>query len=604
MTRIAPLQKHAYSLGGELLCSRRRAAQCFCTGLSSPDAEKLSERNMVKRLLQLLDREQRGLHEAAYLLGFFALLSQLLGFLRDRLLAAEFGAGAALDVYYAAFRVPDFIFIVSASAVSLSVIIPFLSRKMAEGKDAARAFLDSIFTAFFLCIIAVSVAAFFAAPFLAVTLFPGFSEGAQTDTALLMRIMLLQPILLGLSNLFASVTQLSRRFLIYAVSPLLYNAGIIAGILFLYPVLGISGLAWGVVLGALLHFLIQIPAIMRQGFLPWFMLRLRFSELREVLALSLPRTLALSAQNISVLALTALGSLFGVGSIAVFNFAWNLQSVPLAIVGASYSLAAFPTLAGLWSAGAREKFLETVSASVRHILFWSLPALVLFIVLRAQIVRTVLGAGAFDWADTRLTAAAVALFAVSVAAQSLSLLFTRAYYAAGKTKVPVVVSLFGAAFIIGFSFLFVRWFAEASLLRYFIESLLRVSDIAGTEVLMLPLAYSLGVSGSAIAFWLLYERQFARMPTALRSFWQSFAASVIMGFVAYLLLNVFDDVFALQTALGIFSQGLLAGLGGIAVGATVLYFLGSQEIREVWRTLHHKIWKAKVIGPDPTDTAF
>ena len=225
-------------------------------------------------------------------------------------------------------------------------------------------------------------------------------------------------------------------------------------------------------------------------------------------------------------------------------------------------------------------------------------------VLRAQIVRTVLGAGAFDWNDTRLTAAALALFAVSVVAQSLILLFTRGYYAAGRTRVPLIVSLCGAGATIGFSFLLVKLFAEVSPLRYFVESLLRVSNIPGTEVLILPLAYSLAVSGSAFAFWLLYERQFEKLSAALRTFWQSFASSVIMGFVAYLLLNVFDNVFNLQTALGIFSQGLCAGVGGIAAGGTVLYFLGSQELREVWRTLHRKIWKAKFIGPDPTETTF
>lgn len=559
---------------------------------------------MVKRLLKLFDREISGLHEAAYLLGFFALLSQLIGLLRDRMLAGEFGAGSSLDIYYAAFRVPDLIFIFGASMVSLSVLIPFLARKAAEGKDAARAFLDSVFTSFFLFILLVSAAAFFLAPFLCAALFPGFSPSALEDTVSLMRIMLLQPIFLGLSNLFASVTQLSRRFLVYAVSPLLYNAGIVLGVLYFYPVLGLQGLAWGVVLGALLHFLIQIPVLARQGLLPRFTLRLCFSELLEVVVVSLPRTLALSSKNIAVLVLTALGSLLGIGSIAVFNLSWNLQSIPLSIVGASYSLAAFPTLAGLWSAGKREKFLEALSDSVRHILFWSMPAFVLLITLRAQIVRTVLGAGAFDWADTRLTAASLAIFSLSVVAQSLILLFTRGYYAAGKTKIPVVVSFLGAVFTVIFAFLFAKLFAAIPFLHYFIESLLRVPDLSGTEMLTLPLAYSIAVSGSAIAFWFLYEKQFAKLSVAFRSFCQSFAASVIMGFVAYLMLNVFDDLFNLQTALGVFAQGLFSGIGGIAVGAAVLYFLGNQEIREVWRTLHHKIWKARFIGPDPTDASF
>lgn len=572
---------------------------------------------MVKKLFKFFEREISGLHEAAYLLGAFALLSQLLGFLRDRLLAARFGAGEELDMYFAAFRVPDLIFIFGASLVSLSVLIPFLSRKLAEGRETARAFLDRIFSAFFVLLAAVSGVAWFLAEPLTSALFPGFSEPARETATALTRIMLLQPLLLGVSNLYASVTQLERRFFVYAVSPVLYNAGIIAGILFFYPLFGLAGLAWGVVLGAALHLLIQVPVVARSSLLPRPTARIRFPELGEVVRVSLPRTLALSAQNLSVLVLTSLGSALGVGSIAVFNFAWNLQSVPLSLVGASYSLAAFPTLARLWSDGNREKFLETLSAAVRHILFWSFPALALFVVLRAQIVRTVLGAGAFDWNDTRLVAASLALFAVSVVAQSLLLLFTRAYYAAGKTRTPLFVSIGGAFCTVLFAFLFAKLFAAAPLFRFFVESLLRVSDMTGTAVLALPLAYSLGTIASAVVLWVSFSRQFtphldarehgagcARLSTALRTFGESFSASVIMGFVAYLLLNVFDDIFNIRTTLGIFSQGLFAGLGGVAAGAAVLYLLGNVEIREVWRTLHHKIWRAKFIGPDPTDTSF
>jgi putative peptidoglycan lipid II flippase len=560
---------------------------------------------MVKRFLTLFGREINGLHEAAYLLGVFALLSQVLGFLRDRLFASTFGAGETLDLYFAAFRVPDFIFIVGASVVSLSVLIPFLSQKIAEGKERAREFLDTVFSAFFLSIVAVGAIAYILAPYLTGLLFPGFGEAELLKTAMLMRIMLLQPILLGVSNLFASVTQLERRFFVYAVSPLFYNLGIIAGVLFLYPLLGVSGLAWGVVLGAFLHLAVQIPVLLRSGLFPRFVFPFRVRELASVMAVSLPRTAALSAQNLSVLTLTALGSLFGAGSIAVFNFAWNLQSVPLSIVGASYSLAAFPTLSVLWSGGNREKFLETLSSAVRHILFWSFPALILFIVLRAQIVRAVLGSGAFDWADTRLTAASLALFAVSVVAQSLVLIFTRAYYAAGKTRVPFFISLSGAAATIFFAFLFSRLFSDVALLRFFLESLLRVSDLPGTSMLALPLSYSVGALGAAAAFWFFWSRQFKRFEAPVwRTFGESFAASVIMGFVAYLALNFLDNVFNIRTALGIFMQGLGAGVTGISVGVGVLWLLGNREIREIWRTLHRKIWRAKFIGPDPTDTTF
>ena len=560
---------------------------------------------MVGHLLKFIEKEISGLHEAAYLLGFFAILSQLLGFLRDRLLASYFGAGEALDVYYAAFRVPDLIFIWSASMVSLSVLIPFLSRRREEGRASARAFLDSVFSAFFIFMVAVSAVAFYWAPELTRVLFPGFSGEASATVSTLMRIMLLQPILLGISNLFASVTQLERRFFVYAISPILYNLGIIIGILALYPFFGFAGLAWGVVLGSLLHLSVQIPVIMRAGMLPRLTFSFDFALVKEVLVVSIPRTLALSLQNITVLILTSLGSILKVGSIAVFNLSWNLQSVPLSIVGASYSLAAFPNLAGLWSKGDRVTFGSTLASAVRHIIFWSMPALVLFVVLRAQIVRTVLGSGAFDWADTRLTAAALALFALSVVAQSVMLLFTRAYYAAGRTRTPLLVALGGALVTVGSAFMLSKLFTEASLFRYFLESLLRVSDLVGTEMLVLPLAYSLGMIVSAIAFSVLYTRHFQKFERAVtRTLWESFASSVIMGFIAYGLLGVLDDVVDIHTTLGIFLQGLLAGLGGIVVGVVVLYLLGNMESKEIWRTIHHKIWKAKFIGPDPTEATF
>lgn len=560
---------------------------------------------MVKKFFQLIEREISGLHEAAYLLGFFSLLSQLLGFIRDRLLASYFGAGETLDIYYAAFRMPDLIFIVSASMVSLSVLIPFLSRKREEGDRAARAFLDSVCTAFFIFIVCVSVVVFFFAPDLIRFLFSGFSEEASSVTTVLMRIMLLQPIFLGISNLLASVTQLERRFFVYAVSPILYNLGIIFGVIFLYPAVGLQGLAWGVVLGAFLHLGVQIPVIARSRMLPRFRLPVSLPLVKEVFLVSLPRTLALSLQNITVLVLTALGSLLGVGSIAIFNFSWNLQSVPLSIVGASYSLAAFPTLAGLWTKGDRETFISTLSTAMRHILFWSLPALVLFVVLRAQIVRAILGSGAFDWNDTRLTAAALALFAVSIAAQSISLLFTRGYYAAGKSRTPLFIAFGGALVTVCSAFLFSRLFAEETLARYFLESLLRVSDLQGTAMLVLPLSYSVGTIIGAFVFWVRYTRDFRKFePGVISTFWQSFASSVIMGFVSYILLNIFDTVFNLHTTLGIFLQGFFSGLGGLAAGVVILYLLGNIEIREIWRTFHHKIWKAKFIGPDTTETTF
>lgn len=287
------------------------------------------------------------------------------------------------------------------------------------------------------------------------------------------------------------------------------------------------------------------------------------------------------------------------GSISIFNFSWNLQSVPLSIIGVSYSIAAFPTLSRLFSSGQRDNFYGQMVASSRHIIFWSIPVAVLFIVLRAQIVRTILGAGKFSWEDTRLTAAALALFTVSIVAQSMALLLVRGYYAMGNTRKPLFAGLLSGSMIIFFSFFLIRIFNNFPMFRYFIESLLRVDNISGTAVLMLPLGYSLALIGNCVLLGINFCKDFPDFSKAIiKTLFQSFSASIIMGFVAYLSLNVFDNVFNLNKLIGIFSQGLFSGLVGIFAFVLTLKLLKSKEADEIWKTMHKKIWKAKPITPD------
>lgn len=557
---------------------------------------------MVRRILNLLTQEVRGLHEAAYLLGFFTILSQILALLRDRLLAYHFGAGATLDVYYAAFRIPDFIFVSVASLVSLYVLIPFLSEAAYEQPAARREFLSGVFSFFTLSMFGVSAAAFIATPQLLPLLIPGLAHSPYAaDLILLTRVLLLQPILLGISNIAASVTQTYGRFVLYALSPVLYNVGIIVGVVFLYPRFGLMGLGLGVVLGALFHLLVQVPFLIREGLFP--RPKMFFGpELRRVLVLSFPRTLALSANQIALLILTGLASVMAVGSIAVFNFSYNLQAVPLTVIALSYSVAAFPTLARLFSSGDKPAFFLQVVTAARHIIFWSLPAAVLFIVLRAQIVRVVLGSGHFDWADTRITAAALALFSFSLVAQGLVLLFVRGYYATGNTRTPLLVNVSCSALVIVFGFLFTYIFSHEPLWRYFIESLLRVSDVPGTSLLMLPLSYSLAAMVNVGVFLFLFQRDFKGFSVSIsRALFESLSASVVMGFVTYEFLEVFGHLFDINTFWGIFGQGLIGGSIGIGAGVGILFLLGNTEIREVSASLRKKFWKTEAITPESPD---
>ena len=557
---------------------------------------------MVRKIFNFFNKEINGLHEAAYLLGFFAFLSQILALVRDRMLAATFGAGHQLDIYYSAFRIPDFIFVTVASLVAISVLVPFIIEKVNIGPEESKRFINNVFSFFFLLIFLVSAVTFILIPYIVPLIFRGFATTDFPELINLTRILLLSPILLGLSNFFGSITQVFKRFMIYSISPLVYNLGIITGIIFLYPIFGLKGVVFGVVLGALLHLFIQIPFVIKQGMFP----RLSFSsidyrEIKKVMMLSVPRTFTLGITQITTIFLIAMATFMKEGSVAVFNFSINLQSVPLSIIGVSYSIAAFPTLAAYFTQGKREKFLEEIITSARHIIFWSIPISILFIVLRAQVVRTILGAGEFSWSNTRLTAAALALFSISAVAQGLILLFVRGFYAMGNTKKPLIMGGLSGVFIVIFSFLFVKLFESCLVFQYFVEALFRVSDIGGTSVLMLPLGYTLAVFINCILLWICFHKEFAGFTKSLTgTLFHSFSASVIMGLVAYLSLNIFVNFFDIDTVFGIFMQGFLSGILGVIAGIIILKLMKNQELEEIWTTLHHKIWKAK---PLPADIA-
>ena len=307
---------------------------------------------MVRKWFSFIGKEIRGLHEAAYLLAFFALSSQLLALVRDKLLAFTFGASHSLDVYYSAFRIPDIIFASVGSLVSASILLPYFIERFGKSNQEGKSFSNEIFTVFFTLIIIVSAIVYIIAPWLIPKVIPGFVNDPYLPQLILsMRIMLLSPIFLGLSNLFSSLTQMRHRFLVYAASPVVYNMGIIFGLLFAYPIFGISGLAIGVAIGAFLHMAIQVPFMSRDGFIPRLTRIVEWSKIKRIILTSLPRTITLSANQLASFVLIAIASLMVPGSISIFIFAFNIQAVPLTIIGASYSSAVFPTLSKLYFDG-------------------------------------------------------------------------------------------------------------------------------------------------------------------------------------------------------------------------------------------------------------
>jgi putative peptidoglycan lipid II flippase len=553
---------------------------------------------MVKKVFQLVYKEVRGLHQAAYVLGLFTFGSQLLALVRDRMLAHEFGAGTELDLYYAAFRIPDLLYVLFASTLSVYVLIPFVASRI-KGTDSSQAqhLLSQIFSVFLVSYTFLAAFMWLLAPVILPLMFPGMVEHMDSLVSV-MRILLLQPLLLGASSLFGVVTQLGHRFVLYAVSPLIYNVGIIAGIAFLYPLMGLNGLALGVVLGAVGHMLVQVPLVKNSNLSFGFTRTVSASLIKEVLRVSIPRAITLAMHQIVLLVLVGIASLMTVGSVAVFQFAYNLQSVPLAVIGASYSIAAFPFLADLFAQQKMDAFRLHIVSALRHIIFWSVPAVGLLIVLRAQVVRVVLGSGAFDWGDTRLTAAVMAILGISLFAQAINLLIVRAFYAGGNTKTPFLVTLFGSIFAVAFTFLLFYLYRQD---HQFVEALgvlMRIEGVAGSEIILIGLGYSVAICLQTMILLFYAVRTFSiPMQWLLPNVSRSILAVVVGSLSAYATLNFFVEGINEASFLGILLQGLLGGVVGIAGTILTYYLLHSPELKEIYNSFHRKIFKTDVVAP-------
>lgn len=535
---------------------------------------------MVRAFLSKLTAPVRGLHQAAYLLALLTLASQILALARDRIFAHTFGAGEVLDMYYAAFKIPDLVFALVASLVSAYVLIPRIS---SLSKEESRKLLSE--TATFLVvaggIVCIALAAL--APSYLFILFPTFAHSEHApEFVALVRILLLQPILLGLSGILGSVTQIKRRFVLFALSPVLYNLGIILGTVLLYPRYGILGIGAGVVLGAIAHLALNIPIAVEAKLLPWPAIP-SFKTISSVVKSSIPRSLALGMGTATTLGLLSLASRLGEGSVSVFTLAGNLEAVPLSLIGAAYATAAFPVLAEQHGKGEKDAFQSTISAAARQIILWSSVILVLTVVLRAHIVRIILGSGAFDWGATRLTAAILGIMVLSLMAQGIILLAARAFYAAHRSWNPLLVQLADLGISVLSAWGLVRLGQAVPMVRYFIESLFRVSDVPGAQVLFVACGFTIGQL--IMGFVALATLRSVAPGTAgklIRPILESFGAALLGGTAAYGALALMGNIAPLTRLPIVFAEGAVAGMVGLAVASGVLTMLRNQEMREVW----------------------
>lgn len=523
-------------------------------------------------LRKLFKGKTNSIASAAIIVASFSLLSRVVGFIRDRIMAGEFGASDTLDVYFAAFRIPDLFFqLVVVGALSAS-FIPLFTKHYFQGNEKrawqlTNNLLNVIAITFGILVI---VAALFA-PQLSPLIAPGFSPEKQAQVAAMSQVMFIAQFFLALSMVFGSALQGAKHFVIYSLAPIFYNVGIIVGVVVFVPELGPMGLAWGVVFGAILHLVLQFAGALSLGWSYRPIFSLRSPDVIYTLKHMLPRIMGLAVNQVNLIAMTVIASTLAVGSNTMLSFAYNINFLPIGVIGVSYAIAAFPSFCEYVSKDQNKKLVKSFSATVRQILLFIIPATFIFLLLRAQIVRVVVGAGEFDWPSTIVTSDILGFFAISFFAQALVFVLVRAYFAYSDTLTPFVVGL-GAALLNVVAALF----------------LTPIYGVAG-----LGMAYSLAAIVQLILLWVPLRQRIGSLDEwrILKSFGILLIAGVAGALVTQIMKTIVVQFITLETFFGVLGQGLIAGGIGLVVYGVIAFLLKSDEMMEFLRGMKRRLLK-------------
>ncbi len=510
----------------------------------------------------LLNIESRGIVLPAAILAVASVASRMLGIARDWLLARNFGAGPELDVYYAAFRIPDFIYNILVFGGITVAFLPLFSDYFAKNKDEAWRFANNTLNVFF-GFLAVLCAVFFVfADRLVILVAPGFSPEQLAQTALLSRLMFLSPIIFGAASIFSGILQYFKKFLAYSLAAPFYNLGIILGILFFAPSMGIVGLGVGVILGALLYLAVQIwPAIVC-GFRWRPVFDLRAKSLKLVFALMLPRTLGIAANQINLIVPVAILSTANPGSITVFNLANNLFSLPVGIIGVSWATAAFAPFSKDYAQGRLEELAKKFSKTARQIGFLTIPTMVLLFVLAGPLVDFLYYHGEFSLYNAYRAAEVLMVFCLGMYFSAIMPVMFRLFFAMKDTASPTWSTVISVAVNVALSF----WLAFGFIFA------------PGGRALALALAYGLANGLQFAILWFLLWRKNKKLILAKEiavSLAKSIGAGIFTFFGLYLTMRAFlrflHDPFLIL---------LLGGTIGVVIYLVMALILKSPEIKE------------------------
>lgn len=407
---------------------------------------------VVTRVRELLARV---LPQGALLLSVLTFVSYAMGLVRDRVFARTYGAGPELDAYNAAFVLPELALDVLVASGLTAPFVPVFTTLLRDDAAAAARFAQTVLTLAVLVMGVASLALLVVAPWTLSVVAPGFDAAGRERYLDLYRLMLLTPVLFAASITLGEVLVAERRFLPYALAPILYNAGIAGGTVFLHGSMGIRAAAVGAVAGALLHLGIRLAGITRTGIRPRPRFDLGTPAVREFVRLMVPKMVGHPIEPLTFLFFTSVATTLAAGSVSAVSFARNFQSVPVSLVGVAFSVAAFPALSAAWAVGDRPAFRRLVRTNFATIGILAVLAAGALVVVGPIAIRVFLGGGAFGADDVALTSLILGAFALAVPFDALSHLLARAVYATHNTILPVFASLAGFAITVGATLLLV-----------------------------------------------------------------------------------------------------------------------------------------------------
>jgi putative peptidoglycan lipid II flippase len=513
----------------------------------------------------------RQIARAAGTVMFAFVLSNLIGLLRQVLISSAFGTGKMIDAFYAASTYPDLIFnLVAGGALSSAFLPTFMGFLAQEKRSDAWKLAAAIINLVLLILVGLSIiSSIFSLQIVKYILARGFAPEQQLLTASILRVLLVAPAIFGVSGLLMGILNAHQKFLLPALAPSMYWLGMILGLIFLVPSMGVFGLAWGAVLGAALHLAVQLPGLLN---LPSHAYSLTFglsnASVREVARLMAPRLLGVAVVQLNMVVNTMIASGLAVGSLAAIRYAWQVMTMPQVVIAQAIAIAALPTFSAQVARNEISDMRSSLAATLRGVIMFSLPAMIGLILLRQPVIAALFQHKEFNVLSTEMVSWALLWYTAGLVGHSVVEILSRAFYALHDTKTPVIVGTvamgLNVIFSFGFAWIFnqIGWMPHGGLAlansfatalegaTLFVLMRKRLDGIEGKSIADGALRVSLASLGMGIGLW-FWMRAAGEMNR-----WVIVLGGVAVGAILYLLGVLILKVPETQTVIDILVRRL------------------------------------------------